>query len=307
MKKKEYATSRGERVSVGFFAFGAILSYYVIYSYLQLFLTDFVGISASAVAVVFMIAKIFDAVNDPVFGVIVDMAKPKSGKYLPWLKVAAMAIPITTLIVFWNPVSQSFPMWAKILWALISYVLWDLAYTMYDAPLSSLITVTSKGMYERNFLMALTSFMVYMGGLLVVVIVPILYPMFGWGVTGTVLGVLCFLSMIAMPFKVKERYAAETEQEATLKEMISCVVGNKFLLIVVLSMIVGSLTDVSTTLQTYFAIYCLGGSEWLTPIALATTLPVLAVVLFVPKLLTKVDKFWAYIVSRIITYIHLTT
>lgn len=301
MKKKEYATSRGERVSVGFFAFGAILSYYVIYSYLQLFLTDFVGVSASAVAVVFMIAKIFDAVNDPVFGVIVDMAKPKSGKYLPWLKVAAMAIPITTLIVFWNPVSQSFPMWAKTLWALISYVLWDLAYTMYDAPLSSLITVTSKGMYERNFLMALTSFMVYMGGLLVVVIVPILYPMFGWGVTGTVLGVLCFLSMIAMPFKVKERYAAETEQEATLKEMISCVVGNKFLLIVVLSMIVGSLTDVSTTLQTYFAIYCLGGSEWLTPIALATTLPVLAVVLFVPKLLTKVDKFWAYIVSRIIT------
>ena len=120
MKKKEYATSRGERVSVGFFAFGAILSYYVIYSYLQLFLTDFVGVSASAV--VFMIAKIFDAVNDPVFGVIVDMAKPKSGKYLPWLKVAAMAIPITTLIVFWNPVSQSFPMWAKTLWALISYM-----------------------------------------------------------------------------------------------------------------------------------------------------------------------------------------
>lgn len=301
MKKKEFATSRGERVSVGLFAFGAILSYYVIYSYLQLFFTDFVGISASAVAVIFMVAKIFDAVNDPIFGFVVDMAKPKGGKYLPWLKIAALAIPVTTVIVFLNPVSETFPMWAKILWALTSYVLWDLAYTMYDAPLSSLITVTSKNMYERNFLMALTSFMVYMGGLLVVVIVPILYPLFGWAVTGAVLGILCFLAMITMPFKVKERYAVKTEEEASIKDMISCITGNKFLLIAVLSMIIGSLTDISTTLQTYFAIYCLGGSEWLTPIALATTLPVLAVVMFVPRLLTRVDKFWAYIVSRILT------
>lgn len=301
MKKKDYATSRGERVSVGFFAFGAILSYYVIYSYLQLFLTDFVGISASTVAVIFVVAKIFDAVNDPVFGVIVDMVNPKGGKYLPWLKIAALSIPITTIIIFINPVGQNFPMWGKIVWALLSYILWDLAYTMYDAPLNSLITVTSQNMRERNFLMSLVSFMVYVGGLLIVVIVPILYPLFGWGVTGTILGILCFFSMIIMPFKVKERYSVKVEQEATLKEMISCVAGNKYLLVAVLSMVVGSLTDVSTTLQTYFAIYCLGGSEWLTPIALATTVPVLAVVLFVPMLVAKVDKFVVYIITRIIT------
>lgn len=303
MGKKDYATSRGERAGVGFFAFGAILSYYTIYSYLQLFLTDFVGISASAVAVIFVVAKTFDAVNDPIFGVVVDMVNPKGGKYLPWLKVAALAIPVTTVLVFINPVGEGFPMWGKILWALISYVLWDLAYTMYDAPLNSLITVTSKSMLERNFLMSLTSFMVYMGGLIVVVIVPILYPIFGWGVTGIVMGALCFLTMIAMPFIVKERYSVKTDQEVSLKEIILCVAGNKYLLIVVLSMILGSLTDVSTTLQTYFAIYCLGGSEWLTPIALATTLPVLAVVLFVPKLLTKADKFRVYIVTRIVAIV----
>ena len=303
MKKKDYATSRGERVSIGMYAFGAILSYYVIYSYLQLFFTDFVGISASAVAIIFVVAKVFDAVNDPVFGVIVDMANLKGGKYLPWLKIAAIAIPVTTVITFMNPVSETFPMWAKIVWALVSYVLWDLSYTMYDTPLNSLITVTSKDLNERNFLMALVSFMVYVGGLLIVVLVPILYPLAGWAVTGLVIGVLCLLSMIAMPFRAKERYSAPAEQEASLKEVISCVLTNKYLLVAVLSMIVGSLTDVSTTLQSYFALYCLGGTEWLTPIALATVLPVLLVVFFVPALIAKVDKFWAYIITRILTIV----
>lgn len=303
MKTKDYATSRGERFSMGCYAFGAILSYYVIYSYLQLFFTDFVGISASAVAIIFVIAKIFDAVNDPIFGVVVDMVNPKGGKYLPWLKIAAIAIPVTTVIVFLNPASDAFPMWAKIVWALVSYVLWDLAYTMYDAPLNSLITVTSKNLNERNYLMALVSFMVYVGGLLIVILVPILYPMAGWAVTGIVIGVLCFLSMIIMPFKAKERYSVPTEKEASLKDIISCVGSNKFLLVAVFSMVIGSLTDVSTTLQSYFALYCLGGTQWLTPIALATVLPVLIVVFFVPKLIAKVDKFQAYIVSRIITIV----
>lgn len=186
MSKIKFATSGGERFRIGMFAFGAILSYYIIYSYFQLFLTDFVGIAPGVVAIIFAIAKVFDAVNDPIFGVIVDKYNPKGGKYVPWLKIASIAIPITTIIIFLNPVGASFPMWAKIAWALLSYVLWDLSYTMYDAPLNSLIIVTSGNTDERNHLVALTSFMVYLGGLLIVILVPMLYPTFGWAITGIV-------------------------------------------------------------------------------------------------------------------------
>lgn len=301
MSKTKFATSGGERFRIGMFAFGAILSYYVIYSYFQLFLTDFVGIAPGVVAIIFAIAKVFDAVNDPIFGVIVDKYNPKGGKYIPWLKIASIAIPVTTVIIFLNPVGDSFPLWAKIAWSLLSYVLWDLAYTMYDAPLNSLVIVTSANTDERNHLVALTSFTVYLGGLLVVILVPMLYPTLGWGVTGIVIGVLALLSMIFMPFKAKERFNVETEKEASVGEILSCIFKNKFLLVIVGVQIIGSLTDFSTTLQSYFALYCLGGDEWLTPIALATVLPVLLVVFFIPKLLTKVDNFKAYIVTRIIT------
>lgn len=304
MKKvKDYATSKKERMSFALYSFGTICSYYVIYSFLQIFLTDAVGISAAAVSVIFIIAKVFDAVNDPVFGVIVDKYRFKDSKYRGWLKIAAFAVPITTILIFLNPTTASFPVGGRIAWALISYVLWDCAYTLCDAPVQSLVIVTSKTPEERNHILAINSFMVYLGGLLIVVLVPIMRPLVGWGITGIVIGVLSFLGMIMIPFVVKERYNVPQEKEVPLKTILKTVAKNRYLLILVLAQIIGSLTDFATTLQTYFATYCLGSETWLTPLALATVFPILLVVMFVPKLLEKIDNFKAYIISRVLTIV----
>ena len=304
MKKvKDYATSKKERMSFALYSFGTICSYYVIYSFLQIFLTDAVGISAAAVSVIFIIAKVFDAVNDPVFGVIVDKYRFKDSKYRGWLKIAAFAVPITTILIFLNPTTASFPVGGRIAWALISYVLWDCAYTLCDAPVQSLVIVTSKTPEERNHILAINSFMVYLGGLLIVVLVPIMRPLVGWGITGIVIGVLSFLGMIMIPVVVKERYNVPQEKEVPLKTILKTVAKNRYLLILVLAQIIGSLTDFATTLQTYFATYCLGSETWLTPLALATVFPILLVVMFVPKLLEKIDNFKAYIISRVLTIV----
>ncbi len=304
MKKvKDYATSKKERMSFALYSFGTICSYYVIYSFLQIFLTDAVGISAAAVSVIFIIAKVFDAVNDPVFGVIVDKYRFKDSKYRGWLKIAAFAVPITTILIFLNPTTASFPVGGRIAWALISYVLWDCAYTLCDAPVQSLVIVTSKTPEERNHILAINAFMVYLGGLLIVVLVPIMRPLVGWGITGIVIGVLSFLGMIMIPFVVKERYNVPQEKEVPLKTILKTVAKNRYLLILVLAQIIGSLTDFATTLQTYFATYCLGSETWLTPLALATVFPILLVVMFVPKLLEKIDNFKAYIISRVLTIV----
>ena len=57
-QKMQFTTSRTERLSVGLYAFGTILSYYMIMSYLQLYMTD-IGISAVAVGIIFMFAKVY--------------------------------------------------------------------------------------------------------------------------------------------------------------------------------------------------------------------------------------------------------
>ena len=98
MGKKQFTTTRGERLSYGLYAFGAILSYYVIMSFLQLFMTD-LGIPAATVGLIFVFAKVWDAVNDPIFGVMVDKVNFKNGKYKPWLKLAGFVIPLTTIFL----------------------------------------------------------------------------------------------------------------------------------------------------------------------------------------------------------------
>lgn len=297
-EKPSFETRRGERASYGLFAFGSILSYYMIMSYLQLFMTD-IGISAAAVGIIFILAKVWDAVNDPIFGVLVDKLNPKGGKYRPWLWLASIFIPVTTILLFIIP--SGFSIQVKILWSTLAYLLWDTAYTMCDVPMNAIVTAMSENQFERNKLYALAAFFVYLGGIIVAIAVPMLYPAIGWGPTAILIGLLCFGSMLFLPAKAKERHLSAARKELSVKEILLSLVRNKYLLIYTLAAVVGSVANLALTLNGYFAIHCLGSASWMPPLALATAVPVLFVVLFVPTLFQKVEKFKAYIVTRLVT------
>jgi sugar (glycoside-pentoside-hexuronide) transporter len=288
-------TTGGEKLSAGLYVFGAILSYYMIMSYLQLFMTD-IGIPAVTVGLIFIVAKVWDAVNDPVFGVIVDKFSFKGGKYKPWLKIASIAIPATTILLFIIPASSSIQ--TKIIWSSVAYVLWDTAYTMYDVPLHSLYTAMTEALNERNRLFSISSFSVYLGALAISIAVPMLYPNIGWWATGIIIGALCFASMQMLNFKCKERYVGAAAEESSIKDILMSLIRNKYLLIFTLATVIGGITNLTMSMNGYFAIHCLGGRQWITPLALATAIPVLLVVLLVPKILEKVDKFTATMLSR---------
>lgn len=295
---KKFTTGRGERIAYGLYAFGAILSYYMIMSYLQLYMTD-IGISALAVGMIFMFAKVWDAVNDPVFGVLVDKVNPKGGKYKFWLRIASIAIPLTTIFLFIIPAHVSIQV--KIIWSAVAYVLWDTAYTMYDVPMNAIVTAMTEDLAERNKLYSISAFFVYLGGLIVAIFVPMIYPTLGWGMTAVLLGLLCMVNMLFLSFKCKERYVGTAEEESSIKDIFLSLVHNKYLLIFTLASIVGSITNFANTLNGYVAIYCLGSESYITLLSLASAVPVLFVTLLVPKLLEKMDKFAAYVITRVIT------
>jgi len=299
-KKNNFITSRFERTSVGLYAFGTILSYYMIMSYLQLYMTN-IGISAVAVGLIFIFAKVWDAVNDPIFGVMVDKIDLKGGKYRPWLRISTIAIPVTTVLLFIVPANASVQ--AKIIWSSVAYVLWDTAYTMCDVPMNSIVTAMTESTFERNKMYSLNAFFVYLGGLLVAVSVPMLYPAIGWGTTAVILSVISMVTMAFVGVKAKERFTPAREKEASVKDIVLSLLRNKYLLIYTLSSIVGSIFDFSGTLNAYVAIHCLGDESYITLLSLASAVPVLFVVLFVPKLLEKTEKFTTYIVTRIATIV----
>ena len=97
--KHTFQSTKKERFAYCLFFLGQnILWGYA--GYVETFLTD-VGIAAAAAAVLLLVPKLWDAVNDVLFGYIVDRHTFKNGqKFIPWVRIGTMAIGITTVALF---------------------------------------------------------------------------------------------------------------------------------------------------------------------------------------------------------------
>ena len=150
------------------------LSYYLyfagqnaIYNLISSFLTTYIVFTFAAeadtgadpmklTAGIILAVKVWDAVNDVVFGVIFDKVRFKSGKkFVPWLKISLVFIPLSTILLFAIPssISTSVKLW----WLAIAYILWDTAYTLCDVPIFGVITAMSENLDERNSVLSYKS------------------------------------------------------------------------------------------------------------------------------------------------------
>ena len=136
-----FQSSVPERISYGFYFFGQNVFYILVLNFLQIFLTD-QSVTAAAPASIFLVSKIWDVVNDPIVGVIIDRSKPKGGKFLPWVRFLIIPIAVITILIFAMPSALSLT--AKIVWTAIAYLLWELAYTLCHAPAYALTTAITE-------------------------------------------------------------------------------------------------------------------------------------------------------------------
>lgn len=97
----ENTVTKREKFSYGMYFMGQNVFYGLI-GYMTTYFTD-VGITAAWVAVVALITKVWDAINDPIFGMIMDKVHFKKGKFLPWLRMSVIAIPVSTILLFRDP------------------------------------------------------------------------------------------------------------------------------------------------------------------------------------------------------------
>jgi sugar (glycoside-pentoside-hexuronide) transporter len=288
-QKQIFETTRKERATYGIYFFGQLISFTVVSSFLQLYLTD-IGVSAAAVALIFLIGKIWDAVNDPLFGVIVNRFNFKKGKYTPWLRSSAFIIPLCTIFLFAIPsgLNPGF----KFALALISYIGWDMSYTMCDVPVFSVVTVMTNNIRERTTIITYGRVIMFIGGLLAGVLVPLLYPVIGWFLTTVILSVIALLTMVPLGYAAKERHRPPVEAEnPPLKELFTAVIRNKYLLLIALGSLVTLITSFGGTMINYFAIQCLGGPHIISVMAPLGLVPMMVVTPFFPVLIKRVDKF----------------
>ena len=150
-EKKGFMTSKKERFAYCLFFLGQnILWGYA--GYVETFLTD-VGIAAATAGMILLVPKLWDAVNDMLFGYLIDRSRFKNGqKFIPWIKIGVTAVGLTTIALFAIP--ESAAQSVKIVWFLIFYVLFDISYTILDAPAYAVTTVMTSDVQERTSIIA---------------------------------------------------------------------------------------------------------------------------------------------------------
>ncbi|MFV0352917.1 MAG: MFS transporter, partial [Oscillospiraceae bacterium] len=151
MEKNVFRTSGVERWGFALFMAGQGIINTFVGSFFQLHLTN-IGITAYAVGVMFIIARVWDAVNDPIFGAILDKTSLKAGKFLPWLRISNVLLPLTVILLFAMPNSLSIG-W-KFGWAFVAYLLYDVAYTMCDVPIFAMTSAVTDQVHERINIMS---------------------------------------------------------------------------------------------------------------------------------------------------------
>jgi sugar (glycoside-pentoside-hexuronide) transporter len=282
--------SKKERWSYWLYSFGQMSIFTIAMGYIQVFMTD-LAIPAAAVGTILLVARIWDAVNDPLFGVIVNKANFKSGKYKPWLKLSSVLLPLITVGLFAVP--SSLPVGVKTAIAAALYIGWDMAYTVCDVPYFSILPSMTGNVKERNHTISVARMFTMIGMAVVGISTPLLYSRIGWLTTAILVCSIAFAVMFPFSFVATERHSTN-DNSPSLKTIFKAIRGNKYLLIFVISFVVANITNTVTTVGSYFAIHCLGGPDM---IAVTAAVPMLATVVFfaiVPAIINKVDKFRIY-------------
>ncbi|MFP4378161.1 MAG: MFS transporter, partial [Spirochaetales bacterium] len=143
-----------ERWSYTFYFVGQNVAYSLIQGYLLIFYVSYLRINAALVATVFLVVRIWDAVNDPMIGTLMDRFRFRTYRFKGWLSITAFVMPIATFALFLTPVSA--PMGVKIGLMIATYVLWDIFYTASEVPSFAVSMTMANTERERTLLLTLT-------------------------------------------------------------------------------------------------------------------------------------------------------
>jgi probable glucitol transport protein GutA len=293
-----------ENGSYGLYFFGQNIFYALLATFLLTFFTD-IGIPASLVGIITLVTKIWDAIIDPVFGGIVDKLNLKGGKFIPWLRISLVLIPLITIIMFAIPAGDIIPLPAKFAWALISNILWGVAYSMCDIPIFGLVTVMTEDQGERTTMMSIGRLFSQIGTMVVFVAIPAVRSLMGgWFQTVAALSILALIFMSPLCFTAKERIKARTnEKSVTIKDMLKYVAGNKYLLYYYGSNIITGALNIAMALHLLVARIVLGDESQMIILAVLQIVPGLIAGAIVPFIAKKIDKYYIFLFCTILAII----
>ena len=301
-----YMTTRGERQSYWTYFVGQNIYYALTAGFISTYLA-MQGIDLTKVALVLLIVKVWDAINDPLFGFLFDRIQFKNGqKSLPWLRVSTALMPIVTIAVFAIPGALSET--AKLVWFGTAYVLWDTVYTLTDAPAYAMLNTMTDNLQERTELLSINRIYSGLGqGLYGVLLTVLISEKVGLSATWTVvlLSVLSTAFMIPLCVKCKERnyHPEDQEERFTFRQMWHYLKNNKYLLTYYGGYMAMDALKTSAALGLLASFYLFGSSMFNMLLGFLAAAPGMVAAFLAPKIVKKYDKMKVLMICNLLNVI----
>ena len=178
-KHMEQKTTWREKIFYGVGAIGLDLSYGMFYSFLSYYLSSVLGLKEAFLLLLTPIARIWDGINDPMMGTIVDNTKTKFGKYRPWIIIGAAANGTVLFLLFTSFGMKGMPLYIYIAFM---YILWGMTNTMADIPYWSMIPSFTSDPKDRNMVSTVARTFSGLGQGIITIATPIILPMLSDGI-----------------------------------------------------------------------------------------------------------------------------
>lgn len=305
MENKKNLTG-AERFAYGIGAVGKDMVYMLSASYISIYFLDVMGISAAAIAVLLLAARVFDAFNDPIMGVLVAKTKTRWGKFRPWLLVGTITNAVILYLMFSIPPTLDGA--GLVAYASVSYILWGLTYTMMDIPYWSMIPAFTQSGKEREGLSAFARSCAGVGSALISIITVMSVAALGRRFGGTTdneinrIGYSKFALIIAILFVVfititclviKEKSTVDMKS-ASIKDMFKALIQNDQAMTVVVAIVmINTALYITQQLVYFFLKYDFSPATYQADFTLFNTVgggcQILAMMLLFPLLRKMMD------------------
>jgi len=306
-----------EKIAYGIGAVGKDMVYMLTASYILYYYEDILGISAVFTGILLMAARVFDAANDPVMGILVAKTKSRFGKFRPWLFSGTILNALVLYAMFAVPGGLEGK--GLLIYASVAYILWGVTYTMMDIPYWSMIPAFAKDGKEREGLSTLGRTCAGVGSALVTVITMPVVMMLGGGDEREgfkwftlIVAVFFAFTAILMCVCIKEKSTVDMPT-TSVGEMFKALLKNdQAMTIVIAIVLINCSIYLTSNLVIYFFKYDFGGADWYNAYTLFNTfggaMQILSMMILYPlirKLMSTVQVFFTGLGMAVLGYVTL--
>ena len=304
-KKSIFGTALG----YGIGAIGLDLSYGMFYSYLSYYLSSVLGLQEGFLLLITPLARIWDGINDPMMGTIVDNTRTKHGKYRPWILIGAMCNAVVLFLLFTSFGMSGLPLYIYIG---VMYVLWGMTNTMADIPYWSMVPSFTSEEKERNLVATIARTFSGIGQGIISILTPIICPMLSSGITDAkgysasgfsrwagICGVaLVFFALVCVLITKETNVVYGEKKKFSLKQIFNVIKNNDQLVVfIVFAMLSNAGWYLTSSTAVYYFTDTLGNSKLQSLFQTIGTVGSVLGLLVVPVLTKWFSKRTTYTIS----------